>query len=82
MRSPVTGRVLVVRGGGRAAAAWPTSQVVSAALARWVRSLEPAGGDEARSAYAGLDRGMHDFRVRNYFTESRVKSGSSACRLL
>lgn len=72
---PSRGESLVVREGvGRAAAAWPTSQVVSAALARVGALVGTPRADEARSAYAGLDRGMRNFQVRNYFTESRVKS--------
>lgn len=63
---------LVVREGvGRVAAAWPTSQVVSAALGRAVAHLGTARADAAGADFLRLDAGLRHFQTGSIFTESR-----------
>jgi len=69
------GNELVVSEGlGRAAAAWPTSQVVSAALARVVAVSGTTVADTAMADFVGLDAGLRQFQSGDCFTESRVWS--------
>lgn len=63
---------LVVREGvGRAASAWPTSQVISAALGRAVAQLGTAKADDAGDDFLRLDAGLRHFQTGSIFTESR-----------
>lgn len=59
--------LLVREGFGRAAAVWPTSQVISATLVRVAVEAEAA----AESELQALDRGLQSFRTATYFAESR-----------